>query len=452
MTRIRHLFPVLALTAASAFLTSLPAQADDFQPLDSIVAIVNNAVITQRQLDAETARVASQFNQGNISPADRKRLEEQVLERMITHKVETERAAQLGISIDDTRLNQALTGIAARNGMTLPQLQQAVTARGTDWADYRKNIRDQMLIEELKRREVYERINISDREINDYLKQYTGGDADKTEYHLQQILVSVPENATPDEVDKARKRAQAALDALKSGQSFDQVSAERSDAPNAEKGGDLGWRDQSTIPTLFVKPLKGLKDGQVSGLIRSPNGYHIVKLDGTRKVGAGANIEEYQVEHVLIQPSAELPPQQAEQKAEQLRQSVIDGKASFADVASQYSDDKGSAENGGMLGWVRPDTVVPAFAKMMQKTPVGQISPVFRSQYGFHFLKVLNKRAVHMSAKELRAKARQAIGQRRADEEMVNWVRRLRAEAYIDNRLTGTINGQPADQSKNSTP
>jgi len=449
MTRIRNLFPALAL---AAFMTgSLQAHAaDKFQPLDSIAAIVNNAVITQRQLEAETARVAGRFDPSNMSPSDRKRLEGQVLDRMITHKVELERAAQQGITIDDTRLNQALSGIASRNGMTLPQLQQAITNSGRNWADYRKNIREQMLIEELKRRDVYERINISDREINDYIKRYTGGSTEKNEYHLQQILISVPENATPSEVDKARKRAEDALAALKSGQSFDQVSAERSDAPNAEKGGDLGWRDTSTIPSLFIKPLKSLKKGQFSDLIRSPNGYHIIKLDGTRKVGKGAKIEEYRVEHVLIRPSADLPPQAAHDQAVRLRQQIIDGKTSFAQVAREFSDDKGSAAKGGMLGWVRPDSVVPAFADMIRKTSVGQISPVFRSQYGFHFLKVLDKRNVTLSADELRSKARQAIGKRRADEELVNWVRRLRAEAYIDNRLTGTINGQPADQASTS--
>lgn len=440
--RLRALLAALMLSSLT--LIGLPPAQAEMQTLDRIVAVVNSSVITQRQLDAQVARVAHKVSAGDLSPSDRHRLEKQVLDRMITQKVELERAKQLGISIDDTRLNQALSGIAARNGMNLLQLRNAVTSQGQDWSDYRDHIRKQMLTEELLRREVYDRINITDREINDYLKQYTGGSAEKKEYHLEQILISVPEDATPDQVKKAKERADDALAALKDGKPFKQVSTERSDAPNAESGGDLGWRDVTRIPTLFTGPMKQLKDGQISGLIRSPNGFHIIKLLGTRTVTAGARIKEYQVEHVLIQVNADRDPQAARDEAVKLRQEIRDGKASFADVARQYSDDRGSASQGGQLGWVKPGDVVPAFATAMEKTPVGQISPVFQSQYGFHFLKVEATRKVKLSADQLRAKARQAIGERRADEEQVKWLRRMRAEAYIENRLTGTTNSNAA--------
>ena len=251
----------------------------------------------------------------------------------------------------------------------------------------------------------------------------------------------MPENATPAQVESAKKRADAVLAALKAGQDFAKVSAERSDAPDATKGGDLGWRDMSRIPGLFTGTVKSLKTGEISDLIRSPNGFHILKLLGERKqTGSNTQLKEYEAEHVLIQVNGKRDAAAAKAEAEKLRQEIVSGKASFSDVASQYSDDKGSAQQGGMLGWVNPTDMVPEFATMLEQTPVGKISPVFQTQFGFHFLEVLKTREVQVPTSKLRAQARQAIGQRRADEDLINYIRRLRAEAYIDNRLTGTIN------------
>lgn len=441
--------PLAGLILAAALLTGVSGHAAEpaanslagTQMLDRIVAVVNQDVITQRQLLDQLGRVASKINVSGLSPQDRKQLEERVLDRMITEEVELQRAKQLGITVDDTRLDDALTGIANRNGMSLPQLQQAVVSQGESWADYREAIRKQIIIEDLKRREVFERINISDREVDEYLKQYTGANTNTTEYHLAQILISVPENATPQQVETAKKRAEGVLAALKSGEHFEKVSAERSDAPDATKGGDLGWRDLSRIPSLFIDTVKTMKPDEVSGLIRSPNGFHILKLLGERTGAASStDLTEYDVEHVLIQVSSQKNAQQAAAEAQALRQEILSGKASFADVARQYSADKGSATQGGQLGWIKPADMVPEFADMVENTPVGQISPVFRTQFGFHFLKVLKTRQVKVSTESLRAQARQAIGQRRADEDLVNFIRRLRAEAYIDNRLTGTVN------------
>ncbi len=417
------------------------------QMLDRIVAVVNQSVITQRQLNAQIQLVATQnkIPVNQLSPSDIKQLQERILDRMITEKVELERAKQIGITIDDTRLDDALSGIAQRNGMSLSQLQQAVTNQGDNWTGYRESIRNQIMIDELKRREVFERVNISDREVDDYLKQYTGANTETTEYHLAQILISVPENASPSQVETAKKRADAVLSALKSGESFEQVSAERSDAPDATKGGDLGWRDLSRIPSLFIDTIKSLKTGEVSDLIRSPNGFHIIKLVGERTASTNsAVLTEYDAEHVLIQVSSQRNAAQAKAEAESLRQQIVSGKASFASIAAKYSDDKGSAAQGGQLGWVKPADMVPEFGAMLEKTPVGQISPVFQTEYGFHFLEVLKTHEVNVPTETLRTQARQAIGQRRADEDLVNYIRRLRAEAYIENRLTGTINDSSA--------
>jgi peptidyl-prolyl cis-trans isomerase SurA len=447
-----HLTPAcmaLALSAgiSSAVMYSAPTLAAELAPVageqmfDRIVAVVNQSVITQRQLNARIQQVSSQINIKALSPADFKQLEERVLDRMITEEVELQRAKQIGLSVDDQRLDSALNGIAQRNGMSLSQLRQAVTSHGEDWSSYRDSISKQILIDELKRREVYERIDISDRDVEEYLKQYMGANTDTTEYHLAQILISVPENATPAQVESAKKRADAVLAALKAGQNFAKVSAERSDAPDATKGGDLGWRDMSRIPSLFTDTVKNLKKDEISTLIRSPNGFHILKLLGERKQAASnMQLKQYEAEHVLIQVNSKRDAAAAKAEAEKLRQDIVSGKASFSEIASKYSDDKGSAQQGGMLGWVTPTDMVPEFADMLEQTPVGKISPVFQSQFGYHFLEVLKTREVQVPTSTLTAQARQAIGQRRADEDLVNYIRRLRAEAYIDNRLTGAIN------------
>ncbi|MFO7581563.1 peptidylprolyl isomerase [Guyparkeria sp.] len=436
--------PLAALAAAMlAFIPAAPTVAqgmEGFQPLDRIVAVVDDRVITQRQMEAEIAQLGDQVNLASMSPADRERLAERVLDRMITEATMLERAKQIGIQIDDTRLNQALNGIAQRNGLTLSQLRDAVVSRGQDWASFRDGIRDQMLLEELQKREVYSQINVSDRDIDAWIEQRTGASADQTEYRLAQILVAVPENASPEAVEQARARAEDIRESLVDGAEFATVSAERSDALNADEGGDLGWRDAGRIPTLFLPVVQNLEAGDVSEIVRSPNGFHIVKVADTRTVTGGASVTEYRAEHVLLRPQSERDPEATRQLAEELRQRVVNGEAAFGEVAQEFSDDPGSAQRGGDLGWTNPEELDPAFAEVMQSVDVGEISPVFESQFGFHFLRVNDRRSRDISGDDLRNQARNAIGERRADEELTKYIRRLRSEAYIENRLTGTVN------------
>ena len=412
---------------------------EGFQPLDRIVAVVNERVITQRELEAEVAQLGGQVDLASMGPAERQRLAARVLDRMITEAAMLERAKKIGIQIDDTRLNQALGGIAARNGMNLSQLRQAVIGQGQDWAAFRDNIRQQMIIEELQKREVYSQINVSDRDIDAYIEQRTGAPAEQTEYRLAQILVSVPENASPEAIESARERAEAIRAELVDGKDFARVSAERSDALNADEGGDLGWREPARIPSLFLPAVRDMEAGQVSDIIRSPNGFHIVKVVDTRTTTSGTSVTQYRAEHVLLRPQGDRDPAATRKLAEELRERIVSGEASFDAVAREHSDDPGSARRGGDLGWVSPDSMVPAFARMLQSVDAGEISPVFESQFGFHFLRVSDTRRQQVSGESLRDQARNAIGERRADEELTKYIRRLRAEAYIENRLTGTV-------------
>ncbi len=440
--------PLAALTAMLLTLSPMaPAAAqtttqgmEGFQPLDRIVAVVDDQVITQRQLDREVVQLGSQIDLNAMSASDRQRLQQRVLDRMITEAAMLERAKKIGIQIDDTRLNQALNGIAQRNGMNLSQLRRAVVGQGQDWAEFRNGIREQMILEELQKREVYSQINVSDRDIDAYIEQRTGASAEQTEYRLAQILVSVPENASPEAVEQARARANDIRERLVEGADFATVSAERSDALNADEGGDLGWRDTARIPSLFLPVVEDMQAGEVSEVIRSPNGFHIVKVMDTRTTTGGTAITEYRAEHVLLRPRENRDPAATRRLAEKLREQVVNGEATLAEVAREFSDDPGSAQRGGDLGWVNPDQMVPAFARMMQSVDTGTVSPVFESEFGFHFLRVNDQRRQQVSGEDLRQQARNAIGERRADEELTKYIRRLRSESYIENRLTGTVN------------
>jgi len=401
------------------------------QLLDRIVGVVNDNVITERQLIAETRLVAQQIGAANDPNFDMDALARQVLDRMITTEVQVQRAASLGIRVDDTTLERTITNIAQQNGLTLPQLQQVLEAQGIAFREYRNQIRNEITIQQLHQREIFERIHVSDREIDEYLARFANNDQQQ-EYWLKHILIAVPENARPEEVAAARDKAQAVLAALQN-QDFDTVSVEFSDAPNALDGGDLGWRDLSRIPTLFVDTVQKMNAGEISEPIRSPNGFHILKVEQIRNKAA-LEVVESRVRHVLIQPSNTLSNEDARRQAEQLREAVLRGE-DFAEIARNHSADRGSAERGGDLGWVKPGVMVPEFEQMIMQTRIGEISPVFRSQFGWHFLRVEDRRQARISPDELRAQARQAIMERKAEEELISWIRRQRAEAYIETRL-----------------
>ncbi|MFP4271877.1 MAG: peptidylprolyl isomerase [Halothiobacillaceae bacterium] len=431
MKSYKRLFLHLALTLVLLPVATLSAQAE--QPLDRIVAVINDGVITERQLIEETRVVARQVGLRQDRGAEFRALSRQVLDRMISNRVQLERAEKLGIRVDDTTLEQTITGIARNNGLTLPQLQETLAREGISFAAYREQIREEIILNQLHQREIYERVQVSEREIDEYMETFSGSGGNNEEYRLQQILVSVPENARPEQVSEARERVTAILDEL-SDKPFEQVSAERSDAPNALDGGDLGWRDLSRVPTLFVEVVRTLEPGQVSEPIRSPNGFHILKLADRRQAGGPVQIVESRIRHVLVQPNETKSEEQARQEAESLRQRVTDG-APFADVAAEASDDRGSAARGGDLGWVKPGVMVEEFQQMATRTAVGEISPVFRSQFGWHFLQVEDRREVEVPEEQLRADARQAIGERKAEEDLLSWIRRQRAEAYVEVRL-----------------
>lgn len=402
--------------------------------LDRVVAVVNDSVITHSQLDERLTEIRQQMSDSKqpAPPADI--LQKQVLESMILNDIQMQLAGRAGINIDDASLNDALTGIASRNHLTLAQFADKIRGEGLDWASFREQIRQQIAINQLRQGEVGRRVHVSDKEVEQFMKSAQGKKLFSYDLHLAHILVQVPDKASKEQLQAAQAKADEIEKKAKSGVDFSQLAIRYSNAEDALKGGDLGWRPASELPSLFTQACETLKPGQVSAPLKAGNGFHIIKLIDRRGNNGAKMVQQYQVRHILIKSDTLRTPEQAHQLADKLHAEALAGK-SFADLARQYSADPGSAAQGGELGWVSPGDMVQAFDAMMQATPVGKLSPVFHTQFGWHFLEVEATRNADMSKQYQRNQAANALHARYYDEQLQLWLRKIRSEAYVDIRL-----------------
>ena len=403
-------------------------------PIDRIVAVVDNSVITQVQLDNQVALISKQLQARGTPLPPNKVLERQILQRMINDTVQLEFAKRSGIRVDQGELNTAIDRIAARNHMSAAQFQAALKSQGIDWASFRNEIRSEMIIGRLKERDVDSRVVVSDAEIDNFLRKQAASGGDM-QYNLDNIIVFVPENASPEQIARYREKAQAALDQLRQGTDFGQVAASFSDAPNAMQGGQLGWRSAAQLPEFYLAALKTMHPGDVSGLLRGPNGFNIIKLVEAHGANAPTYVEETHVRQILLRPDALLSSAQAKAKLLQLKTRIEHGEH-FSTLARQYSQD-GSAANGGDLGWVSPGQTVPEFEIAMNALKPGEISNPVHTQFGWHLIQVLGRRKVDVTEQRKRDLARDAIRARKADEAYEEFVRELRDQAYVKIRLAG---------------
>lgn len=416
-----------------ALLMAQAAQAQ-MQPLDRIVAVVNDGVIMESELDARVNDIAAQFRADNRPLPPLEVMREQVLDRMILERVQLQMAERGGIRVDDAALNQALEGIARQNNMTLPQFSERLRGEGYDWSQFREQIRNEMVISRLQQRSVASRIRVTDREVERFLQSETGKRMFQADFHLGHILVKVPGSANPDQVRTAKQKADDLVGRLRGGADFAETAVAESDGPEALEGGDLGWREAAQWPSLFADAAIDMQKGDISEPLRSGAGFHILKMID-RRGGGERLVTQYKVRHVLVRPDTLTTEQQARQEIDRLHDQVAAGELSFAQAAEQSSDDPGSARAGGELGWVAPGEMVPEFEQMMQETPEGQLSPTFQTQFGWHFLQVEDVRETDMSDRYRDLQARQALQKRRFDEELQTWLQEQRAEAYVDIRL-----------------
>lgn len=426
---LRNRIPTGLLLAMALALTT-PAQAS-MQVVDYIVAVVNEDVIMSSELSETVDQLKEQIGDRGGLPSDSV-LRRQVLERLIMTRIQVQRARQGGLGIDDARLNSAMSEIASRNGMSLNQFSQALRREGIDYLKLREQVRDDMLVEQLRQRDVNSRIAVSDEDVALLLERQASS-ADDTEYRLAHILLSIPSDATTEEREKTQALAAQIVAEARDGADFGQLAITHSDSPRALEGGDLGWRRGSELPTLFAEQVPQLAAGELSDPIAAGGGLHIVKLVEQRGSERSAMVQETKARHILLKPNVLRDPQQTEAEAQQLRQKIQDGEA-FAAIAKDKSEDPGSANQGGDLGWQGPEAFLPEFQQVLDVLEPGELSPVFRTPFGWHIAEVLERRERDRTDDIKRAQARQAIFKRKASEEYEQWVRQLRDEAYVEFR------------------
>ncbi|MEE4251407.1 MAG: peptidylprolyl isomerase [Alcanivoracaceae bacterium] len=401
--------------------------------LDKIAAVVDDSVIMASELDARVADIRRNISaEGRPAPPD-DILRTQVLERMIVERIQADQANRLGIRIDDTSLNEALTGIARQNGFSLEEFASHLASEGYQWPAFREQLRSEMAINQLRQRRVSQRVRITDGELDRFMSSEQGRQLFEAEFRLGHIMVAIPDGSSEDQLRSAEQRANDIMRRLRDGADFSVQAAEFSDGQSALEGGDLGWRPAAQWPSLFADAVIDLQAGELAGPLPASNGFHILKMID-RRGDEQQLVDQYLVRHILIRPTTLRSNEDAIRLSGELHDRIIQGE-DMARLAREFSDDPGSARSGGSLEWVSPGEMVGEFDQLMQTIPVGQVSDPFRTEFGWHILRVEDVRRADMSEEYRRMRARQALHQRRFAEELELWLAELRQEAYVDIRL-----------------
>ncbi len=408
----------------------LPVQAA-ITPLDHIVAVVNDEVITRQELGRRYGDTVQSLERQNTPLPPRDVLEKQLLDRMVTELALQQNARNTGVRVDPTQVERALQRIAAQNRLDLAGLEAALTKDGLSLDGMRTTIRNEMLIARARERDVDNRVSVTDAEIEGYLQTLVQQGVE-TEYNFAHILVAVPENASPEQIQARRARAEDVLAQLAQGADFAQLSASYSDAPNALQGGAFDWRASGKLPTLFADALKPLQPGQISPLLKSGNGFHILKLNNKRGLDATLNVTQTHARHILIKTNELTSESDARTRLLQLKERIDNG-VKFDELARLHSEDT-SASKGGDLGWVNPGDTVPEFEKAMDALKPGEVSGPVQSPFGLHLIQVQERRNQDVTQERQKLLARQSIRERKAEEAFEDWVRQIRDSAYVDLR------------------
>jgi peptidyl-prolyl cis-trans isomerase SurA len=403
------------------------------QALDAIVAVVNDDVVVQSELEREIALLIPQLNQRGTPLPPPAQLRKQVLDRLILKHLQQQRAKELGIKVDEAMLEEALQGIAGRNGLSLDELKATLEAGGIRFEDFREDTRSQILSSRLQNQEVVRKIQISEPEVDRFLAREASRLIEREQVRLQHILIALPDNPTPEQVKRAEDKARGLVERLRGGADFAAVAVRESDGRNALEGGDLGWFEMGAVPSLVSDLAYTLAEGEVSEPLRSPSGFHIIRMREI-KAATPEDVTQTRARHILVRTNEIVSDADARQRLLQLRERIIGGE-DFAGLARAHSDDTGSALKGGELGWVDPGNTVPEFEEQMNALAVGATSEPFKSPFGWHILQVEERRQQSANEDILRLKAREALQRRKAEEATEEWLRQLRDEAYVEIRL-----------------
>jgi peptidyl-prolyl cis-trans isomerase SurA len=400
---------------------------------DYIAAIVNQELVTAVEVSRRMARAREDAQRaGARLPADEE-LRNQVVEALIEERVILTYARETGGRVDDAELDRAVQTVAAQNQLSVPQLRERLAGEGIDLVRFRANLRDQLLVERTREREVYQRIRITDSDVEDYLERQRRAAAAEAPLNLAQILISVPEGASEAVVAERRRLAEAALARVRAGEPFEAVARQLSEDAQREKGGEIGARPVSRLPDLFVEATRSLKVGEVTpALVRSGAAFHVLKVLSRGDVGP-AQVTQTRSRHILLRPSSRLTAEAAQARLAGYRRQIESGARTFEDMAREFSED-GSAAQGGDLGWAAPGTMVPEFEEAMNALPLGGLSEPVVSRFGAHLIQVLERREVAVDPKQLREQARNALREQRFDDAYTDWARDLRGRAYVEMR------------------
>ncbi|MDP3289096.1 MAG: peptidylprolyl isomerase [Methyloversatilis sp.] len=413
-----------------------PAERPDIVEVDRIVAVVNDEVITLHELRSRISETFAQMRSRNVTPPPAEEFERQQLERMILEKVQLQHAAETQLRVDDRLLDASLSRIAESNRMDVPQLRAAIEQDGMPWARFREDIRKQIVMSRLRDREVESRVVVTEGEIANFIANPERKPDQNEEYNVSHILLRVPEGASPEQLIRLKARADAALEQIRKGEEFSRIAASYSDAQDAVNGGSLGWRSLDRMPSLFADAVPKMKLGEVSDVMRSPAGFHLL-LVVDKRGGSGSSDEsrvtQTHARHILIKTSEVLNDAEARRRLAGLKERLDNG-GDFAELArtnSQYL----SSSKGGDLGWLYPGDTVPEFQRVMDGLKVGEVSEPVQSPFGWHLIQVVERRVDEVSLERQRAAARMTLRDRKAEEVYQDWVRQLRDNAYVEIRL-----------------
>ncbi len=401
--------------------------------LDRIVAVVEDDVILEQELSLETHNIVQKLQANNVMIPPAFILRKQVLERLVISKLQQQLAKRSGIRVSDQMLRSSVADIARRNGLSVDAFRQELEGQGMNYSSFEESIRHEIIVNQLRAREVGSRIKVTDREVSHYLETQGEVSKEQVQYHLGHILIAIPEAASAGVIQKAKDKADKVLADLRSGADFKQTAVSVSDGGNALKGGDLGWRDTSQIPTLFVDAVIKMNQGEVAELIRSPSGFHIIKMLDLKGISKHI-VTKTRARHILLKTNELIDDAEAKKRLNSLKQRVEDGD-DFATLARSHSDDKGSAINGGSLNWVGPGDLVPPFEAAMNKLAINEISDPVQTQFGWHIIQVLEREDRDNSVEHKKNRVREEIRKRKIEEETELWLRRLRDEAYVEINL-----------------
>ncbi|MFZ6862390.1 peptidylprolyl isomerase [Undibacterium sp. Ji67W] len=407
------------------------------QVVNSIVVVVNDEVITRQELNERMITVERRLKAQGTALPDRADLQKQLLERMIIDRAQLQLAKENGMRVDDVMLDRAMLRMAEQNKMNMQEFRNQIEREGTSYARFREEIRDDIMMQRIRDREVDSKILITETEVDNFLAAEASAKAGKQELNLAHILIRIPENATADQIALRRNRAEEVLQKLRAGGDFAKLAVTYSDSAEALKGGDLGWREQDRLPQLFLDAVGKIKTSEFTDIIRSPNGFHIVKLNGQRASNDAkqdaAVVQQTHVRHILMKPNQIISEAEVLQKLQDLKKKIDSKETAFEDAAKANSAD-GSAAKGGDLGWIYPGDTVPEFEQAMNKLAINEVSVPVKSPFGYHLIQVLERKSEDQTNDRQRMAARNALRERKSDEAYQDWLRELRDRTYVEFR------------------